>query len=88
MSRPRRISSAQVRLYEQEGRSCYIENQICANSTECPQLVTCVDNCETTQCVQDCQDTYPTGNQQAENWIVCVHCTACTSNCSGSAYCE
>jgi hypothetical protein len=60
----------------------------CFDDTDCDALVTCLNNCSTGSCQQDCVDDHPSGFALFDAIFVCVCDNACNSECGSEAMCQ
>ena len=64
---------------------CQTEHNACFSNTECVDFTDCINQCSgEPNCIDNCITTYPNGYTLYIDYVYCVVCTACYSDCDGS----
>ncbi len=66
--------------------SCMALYDSCTNTPACSTLRTCLNNCATQECVNQCFDDNPDGAGIYNNWVGCICNTACGTQCQDSCF--
>jgi hypothetical protein len=61
---------------------CAEEANACAENAACVAVYTCIADCSTDACIEDCLDAYPDGTQDYTSFAVCINCDACIGPCA------
>lgn len=66
--------------------SCATAYDACTNDTECAALRTCIGNCTTTQCNQECSNAHSDGINLYNSWVSCICNDECTDACYDACF--
>lgn len=64
--------------------TCMDESAACGSSQACLDFYNCIAPCETNECVEACQTTYPEGSDLYIEFVACVLCNDCYVVCDGA----
>jgi hypothetical protein len=68
--------------------ACMPEVNACFSNASCSALVDCYQGCNTSSCIQQCNNSHPNGVPLYEAIIGCICSTGCGSECDGAPVCS
>ena len=68
--------------------ACLPEAEACGFDPECIAFNDCANACPVGDdiCINDCFNQYPNGANTYLNWLTCVVCVTCYSDCDGAGF--